>query len=40
MKKTLLIILAIVVCAVAGAVYVGNSVYRAIKDVRSSPAAS
>ena len=32
MKKTLLIILAIVVCAVAGAVYIGNSVYRAIKD--------
>ena len=36
MKKTLLIILAIVVCAVAGAAYVGHSVYRAITDVIAS----
>jgi hypothetical protein len=36
MKKTLLIILAIVVCAVAGAVYVGHSAYRAIKDMVAS----
>ena len=36
MKKALLIILAIVVCVVAGAVYVGHSAYRAIKDMVAS----
>ena len=36
MKKTLLIILAIVACAVAGALYVGHSAYRAIKDMVAS----
>ena len=36
MKKALLIILAIVVCAVAGSIYLGNSVYRAVRDAIAS----
>jgi hypothetical protein len=36
MKKVLLIILAIVVCAVVGAVYVGHSVFASIKGMMAS----
>jgi len=36
MRKALLIILAIVGCAVLGAVYVGHSAYRAIRDAMTS----
>jgi hypothetical protein len=40
MKKALLIILAIVACVVVGAVYVGHSEYRAIKDAMASGCAT
>jgi hypothetical protein len=40
MKKTLLIIMAIVGCVVVGAVYVGHSAYRAIKDAIASGCVS
>jgi hypothetical protein len=36
MKKTLLVILAIVACVVVGTVYVGHSAYRAIRDAIAS----